>query len=95
MNNLASTSFFTRDLVIIIINFFKIRVLKNIIITSIIITLTIIRYNSFAKRVVFLRNVDVNNSEFKYDLIVDKNNENNNDIFAIIEEKINEIKEDY
>ena len=37
----------------------------------------------------------MNNSELKYDLVVDKNNENDNNIFAIIKEKINKIKEDY
>ena len=98
MNNLPSTFFLIRNLAIIIINSFKAYISKNIITTSTIAALIIIRllrYNSFAKYIVSLKDVDVNNSEFEYDLVVDKNNKNNNDILAIIEEKINKIKEDY
>ena len=71
--------------------------MNNIIIASIIVASIIIRarYDSFAKRVISLRDVNVNNSEFEYDLVADKNNENNNDLFIIIEEKINKEKKDY
>ena len=51
-------------------------------------------YNSFAKRVISLENVNIN-SELEYNLIIYKNNKNDNDMLAIIEEKINEKKEDY
>ena len=52
-------------------------------------------YDLFAKRVVFLRDVNIKNSELKYDLVVNKNNKNDSDLLVIIEEKINEKKEDY
>ena len=78
---------------------YKRRVATVYITDRILIASTIIKaynsYNSFAKRVVFLKNINIKNSELEYDLIVNKNNKNNNNLFAIIEEKINEKKEDY
>ena len=94
-NNLADTSSLTRDLVIIAINFLKVRISKNIIIASIIIASIINSYNSFIERVVSLRDIYMNNSELEYDLIVNKNNENNDNILAIIKEKISEKNEDF
>ena len=94
-NNLVNTSSLTRDLVIVVINSSKAYISKNIIIASIIVASIISFYNSFIERVVSLKNIYINNNELKYDLIINKNNENNNDILAIIEEKIDEKNEDF
>ena len=39
--------------------------------------------------------MNIKNNELEYNLIVDKNNENNSDLLAIIKEKINEKIENY
>lgn len=39
--------------------------------------------------------MNIKNNELKYDLVVDRNNKNNNDLLSIIKEKINEKKEDF
>ena len=66
---------------------------------SIIVVFIIIRsrYDSFAKRVISLENINIDNSESKYNLIVivvEKNNEENSDLLLIIEEKKSKKVED-
>ena len=80
----------SRDRVIANINSSNIHVSKKIINASInIVALIIIRVNLFAKRVIFLKNININNSELEYVLKIDKNNENNSNLFIIIEGKKN------
>ena len=52
-------------------------------------------HNLFAKRVVFLENENIKNSELKYILKINKDNKNDNDLFLIIDEKKIEKKKDF
>ena len=99
MSNLISASFLSREVAIVVINSLK-AFISNIINNIFIIVVFVIikaRYDLFAKRVAFLKNIKIENSELKYNLtiiVVEKDNEKNSDLFLIIGEKKSKKVED-